>query len=202
MLHHLLRRRFFATAVLMVLVFSAVTVAAQTSPAALKGKVASAGATVAEARAFVDAAEKRLLDIWIKDYRAQWLQQNFITDDTERIAADADQAANAATTELAAQATRFDKLKLPRDVARKLTLLRLSLDLPAPRNAAEQAELARVAASLQSDYGKGQWCPEGEKGKCLALGDMERILAESRDPNELLRVWKGWHAVGAPMRKR
>jgi len=184
----------------MVLVFSAVTVAAQTSPAALKRKAASARVTVAEARAFVDAAEKRLLDIWIKDYRAQWLQQTFITDDTERIAADADQAANAATTELATQATRFDKLKLPQDVARKLTLLRLSLDLPAPRNAAEQAELARLAASLQSDYGKGQWCPEGEK--CLALGDMERILAESRDPNELLRVWKGWHAVGAPMRKR
>ncbi len=186
----------------MVLMLSAVTLAAQTSPAALKRKGAAAGLTVAEARAFVDAAEKRLLDIWIKDNRAQWLQQNFITDDTERIAADADQEANAATTELAAQATRFDKLKLPQDVARKLTLLRLSLDLPAPRNAAEQAELARVAASLQSDYGKGQWCPEGEKGKCLALGDMERILAESRDPNELLRVWKGWHAVGAPMRKR
>ncbi len=202
MLHHLLSRRFFATAIVMVLMLSAVTLAAQTSPAALKRKGAAAGLTVAEARAFVDAAEKRLLDIWIKDNRAQWLQQNFITDDTERIAADADQEANAATTELAAQATRFDKLKLPQDVARKLTLLRLSLDLPAPRNAAEQAELARVAASLQSDYGKGQWCPEGEKGKCLALGDMERILAESRDPNELLRVWKGWHAVGAPMRKR
>jgi peptidyl-dipeptidase A len=31
---------------------------------------------------------------------------------------------------------------------------------------------------------------------------MEHILAESRDPNELLRVWQGWHAISPPMRNR
>src|SRR2546422_6119747 len=31
---------------------------------------------------------------------------------------------------------------------------------------------------------------------------MERILAESRDPNELLRVWRGWRTISPPMRKR
>ncbi len=150
----------------------------------------------------MDAAEKRLLDLWIKSNHASWVQQNFITDDTERMAAEADQAVNAATTELAAAATRFGKLKLPAELARKLELLKLSLDIPAPRNPAEQAELAAISASLQSDYGKGRYCPEGEKGKCLELPQMEQILASSRDPAELLRIWRGWHAISSPMRKR
>ncbi len=184
------------------LVFSAVAASAQTPPAAPKKKPAAAAATVAEARAFVDAAEKRLLDLAIKSNRASWVQQNFISDDTERMAAEADQAVNAATTELAAAATRFDKLKLPAELARKLALLKLSLDIPAPRNPAEQAELAAISASLQSDYGKGRYCPEGEKGKCLELPQMEQILASSRDPAELLRIWCGWHAIAPPMRKR
>jgi len=184
------------------LAFCAGAVSAQVQDPATTSKRGRAVPTVTEARAFVDAAEKRLLDLWTKAGRAEWVQQNFITDDTERIAADADQAVNAATTELAAQATRFDKLKLPEALARKLKLLKLSLDLPAPRNTAEQAELAQIATSLQSDYGKGQWCPEGQKAKCLALPDMERLMAENRDPNELLRVWRGWHAISPPMRKR
>jgi peptidyl-dipeptidase A len=184
-------------------VISSAGAALAQAPAARKGKSKTqAPPTLAEARAFVDGAEKRLLDLWIKAGRAEWVQQNFITQDTERMAADADQEVNAATTELAAEATRFDKLRLPADIARKLRLLKLSLDLPAPRNPAEQAELAQIAASLESDYGKGRWCPDSEKGKCLSLNDLERILAESRDVNELLRVWKGWHAISPPMRKR
>jgi len=202
MVLHCFRRHFWVSTLLALQALSGVSASAQAPRATKKTQRASAPPSVVEARAFVDAAEKRLLDLWIKAGRAEWVQLNFITEDTERIAADAGQEVNAATTELAAKATRFDKLRLPEDVARKLKLLKLSLDLPAPRNPAAQAELARIATSLQSDYGKGHWCPEGEKGKCLALDDMEHILAESRDPNELLRVWQGWHAISPPMRKR
>ncbi len=187
---------------LALLAFSAAAASAQTPSPTARKKPASVAPTVTQARAFVEAAETRLLDLWIKSSRASWVQQNFITDDTERLSAEADQAVNAATTELAAAARRFDKLNLPADVARKLKLLKLSLEIPAPRNPAEQAELANISASLQSDYGKGQWCPEGEKGKCLDLGQMERIVGTSRDPDELLRVWRGWHAIAPPMRQR
>ena len=50
-----------------------------------------------EAREFVDAAENRLLDLWIKLQRAQWVQETFITADTEEMAAEADEAVKAAT---------------------------------------------------------------------------------------------------------
>ena len=158
--------------------------------------------TVAEAQAFVAAAEKRLLDLANKSSRASWVQSNFITDDTEQIAADANKDLLAATTDLATEATRFDGLDLPADLRRKLLLLKLSLTLTAPRNPAAQEELTRIAVSLESDYGKGKYCPEGEKGRCLSLNDMERTLASSRDPQEMLKIWRGWHAIAPPMRAR
>ena len=143
-----------------------------------------------------------MLDLWIRSDRASWVQNNFITEDTERIAAQAQKDVIAATTELAVSATRFDKLDLPYDVARKLKLLKLSLTLPAPGNAAEQTELTEISASLESDYGKGRYCPEGPEKKCLDINDMTRIMATSRNPDELLRVWRGWRTISPPMRKR
>jgi peptidyl-dipeptidase A len=162
----------------------------------------SAPPTVEEARRFVDAAEARLLDLWIKDQRANWVHETYITDDTEQMSADADAAVAAATAELAAESRRFEKLKLPEDIARKIKLIKLSVPIPAPRDPALAAELTKINASLDGDYGKGKWCPDGATGKCLDVNDVTRVFATSRDPNELLRTWEGWHAVGAPMRQR
>jgi peptidyl-dipeptidase A len=158
--------------------------------------------TAEDARRFVEAAENRLLPLWVAAQRSSWVQETFITPDTEEMAAEADQAVKAATSELAAQARIYEGLKLPEDVARKLKLIKLSVDIPAPRDTAESTELSQINASLQSDYGKGKWCPDGPQGKCLSLNDLERIMAASRDPKELERAWAGWHAIAPPMRKR
>jgi peptidyl-dipeptidase A len=158
--------------------------------------------TVAGAERFISQAETRLLALWIKGSRASWVAENFITDDTEAISADAEAAEKAATADLARQARRYEKLPLPPDVARKFKLLKLSVDIPAPRDPAAQAELAKIAVSLDSDYGKGTWCLDDKKENCKELPDIEKIMATSRDPQELLNAWKGWHAVAPPMRKR
>jgi peptidyl-dipeptidase A len=171
-------------------------------------KAESRSATVAEAKAFVDDAEARLFDLGNKAQRAAWVQQNFITDDTNQIAADYGEELNTLTVELAKKAHRFDDLKLPPELARKMLLIKLSIGFPAPSNPAEQKELASIGATLGADYGKGKWCPENAKGapggeaKCLDITAIENILANSRDPEELKRAWLGWHAVGAPMRQR
>jgi peptidyl-dipeptidase A len=158
--------------------------------------------TVEEARKFSEDAENRLLDLMIKAGRAQWVQETFITHDTEQLAADANQQVKAAVSELAAQSRRYDGMQLPEDVARKLKLIKLSVDIPAPQNPKESAELSQIDASLQSDYGKGKWCPDGPTGKCLALNDLEHIMATSRDPVELEKAWAGWHAIAPPMKAR
>jgi len=165
-------------------------------------KLTSTQPTPADAKRFIEQAETRLLDLWIKSGRASWVAENFITDDTESITADADQAVKAVTSELANQAKKFDQLRLPPDVARKFMLLKLSVAIPSPHDPAGQAELAKIAASLDGDYGKGTWCQDDKKENCKQLPDIEKILANSRDPKELLAAWQGWHAIAPPMRKR
>jgi len=158
--------------------------------------------TVAEAQKFMVDAEKKLLDLANKAGRASWVKSNFITDDTEAMEADTSKELLAATTDLAVAAARFDGLALPPELARKMKLLKLAITLPAPRNPAAQEELTKIAVSLEADYGKGKYCPDGEKGKCLSLPDLERILTNSRDAKEQLRAWQGWHAISPPMRQR
>ncbi|HYE73316.1 MAG TPA: M2 family metallopeptidase [Blastocatellia bacterium] len=156
--------------------------------------------TVADAEKFVADAEKRLTDLIIKSNRADWVKSTFITDDTEILAAEANEDYIAAVKELAEAARRYDGLKLPAATARKIKLLKLALTLPAPSNPAEREELTKIAASMEGDYGKGKYCPA--PNKCLSLGDMETILATSRDPEELKRIWIGWHQISPPYRQR
>lgn len=156
--------------------------------------------TVADARGFVDRAEQQLLELWIKAGRAAWVQNNFITDDTNAIAADAQAELIGVTMDLAKEAARFNDLELPEDLRRKLMLLKTSLAAPAPSDPALQKELTEIATSMESTYGKGTYCPEGSGEDCLDLTEMERILAESRDTDALLDIWRGWRLISRPMR--
>src|SRR5438874_4458201 len=159
--------------------------------------------TVSEGQQFIAAAEKRLDLLGKKASRAGWVQNNFITVDTQKIAADAYSDLAAAVTELALGARRFEGLQLPAADARKLKLLKLQLAAPAPADPAERDELSTLGSSLESDYGKGKYCRTvAAKQQCLDIDQASNILATSRDPKELLDVWQGWHRVGAPMRGR
>jgi peptidyl-dipeptidase A len=170
-------------------------------------RAANRGApTVEEARAFLADAEAQLLDLGVKASRANWVQENFITEDTQHNAADANQLLNTLSVDLAKKAKRFDAVQLPAEVARKMTLLKLAAGFPAPDDAAAQKELAQVLASLNGDYGRGKWCPDGAgagtDANCLDVTAVGKLMATSTDPEELKRAWIGWHAVGAPMRQR
>jgi peptidyl-dipeptidase A len=161
----------------------------------------TAKGNAAEAEKFMADVEKRLKELSVKSGRADWVKSTYITDDTEKIAADANTDLIAATTEYAEQAKRFDGVDLPADLQRKMKLLKLSLTLPAPKNDAERKELTEIAARMEGDYGKGKYCPDGDKGKCLSLSDLEDIMTNSRDPEELKKAWLGWHQIAVPIKK-
>jgi peptidyl-dipeptidase A len=156
--------------------------------------------TVADAKAFLDEAEVRLLSLANDAGRASWVQSTFITDDTEILAAQANERQISAAVVYAKQATRFDGVKLPDDLARKMKLLKLSLTLATPSDPKESEELTRITAAMEGAYGKGKYCPPG-KDKCLDLEDITKIMASSRDNAELLDVWRGWHTIAPPLRK-
>lgn len=152
-----------------------------------------------DAKAFVEKAEDQLLKASVAAERANWVASNFITEDTERIAADGNQRRMELAAGLAKEATRFDGLALDAETARKLKLLKLSLVLAAPSDPAKSEELARIAAGMEASYGRGKWTPPG--GEPLSLEEISQRLATSRDPKELAALWAGWHEVGAGLRK-
>ena len=164
-------------------------------------ELSSSGSPKNEAEKFLDNAEKQLLELSIKASRADWVKSTFVTDDTELIAADANEQLIAATTALAEQSRKFENADLSPEAKRKLKLLKLALTLPAPKDPAERSELTKIAASMEGEYGKGKYCPDGDKGKCLSLPDLEDIINTSRDPEELKKAWIGWHQIAIPIRK-
>lgn len=156
---------------------------------AVKGKP-----TVAEAQRFIADAEARLNALYGDQTRGEWVAENFITDDTEAITSYFGEKYLTASGELALQARRYNGLKLDPASARKLKLLQLSLMLSDPK---DREAYTRTAAAMTGAYGKAHYCPPGADGKpgdCMALGQMEKVLAESRDPKKLKEIWLGWHA--------
>jgi len=184
-----------------------VLAAAQSTPGTAKtqeSKMSSKQSkpTVADAEKFIVETESTLSELSIKLARAQWVQATFITDDTETISADYNERLIAELTRLAPEVKRFDGVKMPPVLARKFLLLKLQLfSLENPK---EREEYTKLVSSLEGEYGKGKYCPKAGKfaGKCLPIGEIEKIMATSRDPEELKELWVGWHAIGAPMRTK
>jgi peptidyl-dipeptidase A len=116
------------------------------------------------------------------------------------MAADAIDQITAVTTALVEQSRRFEGLKMPPDLTRKFMLLKLSLTAPAPKDPALRKEMTTIGVSLDSDYGKGKYCRKN--GECLDITAIEKIMASSRNPEELKELWTGWHSISPPMRPR
>jgi peptidyl-dipeptidase A len=192
-------KRITTTALLVLL--AATTVEAQsTAPS----RTSASAPTVAQARKFMEAAEAELADLSVKWNQAGWVQATYITDDTEALSAEAQKNFAVAVQRLATESKRYQKLKLPADLERKFTLLKLALAAPPPADEKKAEELTRISVSMEADYGKGTYCRKGNDGKeeCLQITALSRILAQSRDPKELLDVWSGWHGIAPPLKER
>jgi len=157
------------------------------------------GPTAADAAAFVADAEERLAELGQHNERVAWVLANFITEDTELLAARASEQFTAAQVAVASEAARFNSVEgLDYDTARKLNMLKSGIVIPAPMDAAKTAEQSEIGARLGGMYGRGTFCRAD--GECLALGELEDILAESRNADELLEAWEGWRTVSPPMK--
>jgi peptidyl-dipeptidase A len=158
--------------------------------------------TAADAAVFLKDVDGKLLALGIDANQAGWVQQNFITTDTEAINARSNKALIEAVAKYAKDATRFEGLELPAEQRRQINLLRLSLVMAAPSDQKEATELTTIAARMDGAYGRGKWCtdPKNEES-CLDIEEITDIMATSRDPKRLQEVWAGWHTISIPMKK-
>ena len=77
------------------------------------------------------------------------------------------------------------------DVARSLLLLRVSSPIAPSSNLTLQRRLSTLNAEMETSYSTSRVCGVygHESEGCLTLDDLELVLAESRDPEELLSAW-------------
>lgn len=185
-----------AASTIAVSVHSNVSIAAENTAQA-KQSVQKNGAkpTVAEAEAFLKQAEAELEKLSITAQRAAWVYETHITDDTEAISAQANEVALTASGEIALKARRYNHLPLSAESKRKLKLLQLNLSLS---DAKDREAYTKLASAMSGAYGKAKYCTNpNDAASCKDLGQLENILATSRDPAALKDAWLGWHQQAA-----
>ncbi|GAC1544766.1 MAG: M2 family metallopeptidase [Polyangiales bacterium] len=187
------------------------TTASSTSGSA----AATSGPTLDDAKKFYATVDAELRKRWVAAQKATWVNETYITDDTDDLATLAQESSMAYLGEAIPASRKFDAVlstsanpQPPADLARMHHNLRLSTTLPAPLDAVKRKELAALSVQLTSMYGKGKYCParlakeKDEKKRCLTLDDLEKTLATSRKYDELLDAWTGWHSISPPMREK
>ena len=157
--------------------------------------------TVQDARAFVDRVNATLLGSNVERSRTAWVAATYISDDTEALTAINSSRWIAQVNQFIAESRRFDGLTLPADVSRQIMLLRTNA-IPAPSDPALRLETTQLRAQLQGLYGKGKYCVRSGPQECLGIDELDVRMAKSRDPQELLELWTGWHAIAVPMRAK
>ena len=160
---------------------------------------AAAAAAPESADQFVARINKELEALALEVQAAGYTQDTFITVDTQLLSARALDRYLAYLSKAVAESKRYDGQQLSPANARALMKLRLNVPAPAPDDAAKRARLTQLETALAARYGEGKYCPQGPQS-CKNIDQLADVLAKSRDYRQLTEAWKGWHAIGAPMR--
>ena len=131
-------------------------------------------------------------------YSASWISSNFITYDSQKVIADYGTKSTLKSLERSREAASFDGLDTSKENQRMLNILKSSFVMPPPLDEELASELSEITTSLEAMYGSGEYCFDDEE--CYDLEAFETIIDNSRDPEELLRAWEGWHEIGKPMK--
>ncbi len=139
-----------------------------------------------EAKRFVSAVNDQLKRFLIEASVADWIKSTFITDDTERNSASANERLLGYASDAAKSAVPFKDLPgLDADTTRMLYLLRIGS--PVIDDPAQRLEMTTLAARLEGHYGKAK----DKKGRDLEV--LSDVLRKSQSYDELLDAWVGWH---------
>ncbi len=170
-------------------------------PLPLLGACALFGGRAAVDAGAVDAFLARFDAEHSRVYReaslAAWVQATHITEDTQKLAADAYARALEHRQQAAHEARAFDGLTLAPQTRRALDVLRRSAS--APTDPELLREYTQLESRLDAMYSSGQWCPDGE-ASCQRLQALEEVFTSSRDPAALREAWVGWRTVAQPMK--
>ncbi|MBP6014774.1 MAG: M2 family metallopeptidase [Alphaproteobacteria bacterium] len=156
--------------------------------------------TAAEADKFVAELNDDIRKMTPYMSAANWLQATYITDDSQMIAAKANEELLNWQARRVEESKRFTGVEgMGADTARAIMLLK-NVSAPAPSDAALQGELAKILSKMEANYGSGKWCRA--ENDCLILDDIEKIIDDpNQTPEARATAWKGWQETARPIRK-
>ncbi|MCE3252313.1 MAG: peptidyl-dipeptidase, partial [Cellvibrio sp.] len=175
---------------------------------------------------FIAEVNKKYLDSFYEYNAAQWTYVTYINDDTALLATKANEKFMALEKEVLAEARLYKDAPMSAETKKAYINLTQGKTLLPPDTPEARAELARLGTHMEGVYGAGKYCkPEGtseqgaseqsaseksisekntpEKGateNCRDLNQLSDVLAKSRDYNELVDAWAGWHSVARAYR--
>ena len=161
--------------------------------------VPAAIAAAETADEFVARTNAELADLLLEVNAAQWTQATYITADTQLMSAKAYERYLAFFGRTVEDAKKFEGQPMSAASKRSIELLKLGVSAPAPDDPAKRAELATLLAGMEAKYGTAKYCKPGEK-ECRDEVQLKTVLERSRDYDELLDAWKGWHDQARSLR--
>ncbi|HSM08258.1 MAG TPA: M2 family metallopeptidase, partial [Gemmatimonadota bacterium] len=90
------------------------------------------------------------------------------------------------------EAKRFNDVELPDDLRRKIELIKLGVNLPAPERPGAADSLAALVTRMSTTYATGKIDLDGE---LVARDELEDRMGTVRDPDELREMWVKWREV-------
>ena len=149
---------------------------------------------------FLSAYEKKYNQDGPLISSAFWIASNFISHDSQVIAADYSKRYTLDALESARTAASFDGLDLDPLDRRALNLIKNGFVMPPPLDEDLAGELSQIMTELEAMYGTGKHC--FSEDDCYDLEAFESIIDNSRDPDELLKAWSGWRQISPPMKDK
>jgi peptidyl-dipeptidase A len=167
--------------------------------AAEMGATAMATDTNESADQFVARLNAEMAALSLELNTAGFTYATFINPDTEVLNAKANERYLEYFSRAVTQAKRYEGEKLSPINQRSINLLKLGVSAPAPDDPVKRAELSGISSKIEGMYGSAKYCPQGPES-CKDQTALVDVLAHSRNYDELVDAWTGWHNTARPMR--
>jgi len=149
-------------------------------------------ASVAGAAEFIERVETAYREFGEYSARIAWVNSTYINHDTDWLITKVSAEGTEMGVKFANEAKRFNELELPAEMRRKIEMIKLGLNLPAPERPGAAKELSEINTRMGSTYATGKIELDGEQ---TARVDLEEMMGNLRDPAKLQEIWIKWREV-------
>jgi peptidyl-dipeptidase A len=148
--------------------------------------------TVDDAREFVERVEESNREFGEYSARIAWVNSTYINYDTNWLRTKSRAEGTERGVRFANEAKRFNELDLPDELRRKIDLIKLRVNLPAPEREGAADALAELSTRMSATYATGKIELDGVETPRNVL---ENLMGEVGDPDRLREIWVKWREV-------